>query len=107
MSRGYSLIHRCPIGDSSTMPCCGRTPFEVPRADRLTTVEEMVTCEGHDSKIAACEASLDPIAIPHTCGLEAKMFFQGNPHTHDGRECEDWAHCTRTSDQQRPMEWRP
>lgn len=28
------------------MPCCGRTPFEVPRTDRITLDPALVTCEG-------------------------------------------------------------
>jgi hypothetical protein len=27
------------------MPCCGRTPFEVPRTDRMTTDADAVTCK--------------------------------------------------------------
>lgn len=68
-------------------------------------------CPGHRSKwlhcvpsdevlIAACRASLNEFDVPHTCGLETRMYFQGEPHKHDGATCVDWAHCTRTSDQQ-------
>ena len=36
--------HQCPPnGGSGLMPCCGRTPFEVPRTDRMT-VDGVVTC---------------------------------------------------------------
>lgn len=39
-------VHACPPeGVSGVMPCCGKTPFEVPRTDRLTSTEE-VTCRG-------------------------------------------------------------
>lgn len=39
-----SPIHQCPRPGSAIMPCCGRTPFEVPRMDRLTTESYLVTC---------------------------------------------------------------
>ena len=39
------VVHRCPIGRSGTMPCCGRTPFER-LADRMTIHPELVTCKG-------------------------------------------------------------
>lgn len=37
-------IHQCPRPGSAIMPCCGRTPFEVPRIDGLTTESYLVTC---------------------------------------------------------------
>jgi len=40
-----SIVHACPPDLTSIMPCCGRTPFEVPRSDRIT-VDGTVTCEG-------------------------------------------------------------
>lgn len=30
------VVHRCPPKGSGLMPCCGKTPFEVPRYHRLT-----------------------------------------------------------------------
>lgn len=38
--------HRCPPDGSGLMPCCGRTPFEVPRYHRMTTDPLFVTCPG-------------------------------------------------------------
>lgn len=38
-----SIIHQCPPRGSGVMPCCGRTPFEVPRTDRMT-IDGIVTC---------------------------------------------------------------
>ncbi len=40
------VTHTCPAWGASTMPCCGKTPFEVPRTDRMTTVASRVTCGG-------------------------------------------------------------
>lgn len=42
-------VHACPPDGSSTMPCCGRTPFEVPPTDRMTVQPELVTCQGSPS----------------------------------------------------------
>lgn len=39
------VIHLCPPGDSNVMPCCGRTPHEVPVWHRLTTDAALVTCD--------------------------------------------------------------
>jgi hypothetical protein len=38
------IIHRCPIGDSNIMPCCNRTPWEIPMTDRMTVDPKLVTC---------------------------------------------------------------
>lgn len=41
------IVHACPPdGGGGLMPCCGRTPFEVPRTDRMTVQGELVTCKG-------------------------------------------------------------
>lgn len=37
-------IHGCPPDGSGLTPCCGRTPFELPRTDRMTTDPTEVTC---------------------------------------------------------------
>lgn len=37
-------IHLCPPKGSGLMPCCNRTPFEVPRTDRMTLERRNVTC---------------------------------------------------------------
>jgi len=42
----HEVIHECPPGDSGLMPCCGRTPFEVPGYHRMTVAREVVTCRG-------------------------------------------------------------
>jgi hypothetical protein len=36
--------HLCPPDGGGLMPCCGRTPFEVPRTDRMTLDPSLVTC---------------------------------------------------------------
>lgn len=42
---GCSVVHRCPLMGRATMSCCGKTPFEVPRTDRMTTDYRRVTCK--------------------------------------------------------------
>lgn len=42
--RWPGVVHRCPPGDSGVTPCCGRTPFELPRTDRMTDDPRLVTC---------------------------------------------------------------
>lgn len=36
--------HRCPPAGSNVMPCCDRTPFEVPERHRLAVDDAYVTC---------------------------------------------------------------
>lgn len=38
------ITHACPPGDANLTPCCGRTPFELPRTDRITLDRTLVTC---------------------------------------------------------------
>lgn len=39
-----ALTHRCPQGAEAVMPCCGRSPFEVPFDERITLDDSLVTC---------------------------------------------------------------
>ncbi len=50
------MVHACPPGGSGLTPCCGRTPFELPLTDRISS-EAPVTCRpaveaqpGNDTK---------------------------------------------------------
>jgi hypothetical protein len=38
------VTHQSPPGDSGLMPCCQRSPLDVPAMDRLTNDPERVTC---------------------------------------------------------------
>jgi hypothetical protein len=40
------VFHACPPENSGLTPCCGRSPLELPRDDRLTTTPSEVTCRG-------------------------------------------------------------
>lgn len=39
------ITHACPPGDAGLTPCCGRTPFELPRTDRMTLEAHLVNCK--------------------------------------------------------------
>jgi hypothetical protein len=39
------VVHLCPEAGGA-MRCCGLTPFDVPRSDRVTTDPQLVTCGG-------------------------------------------------------------
>ena len=38
------ITHQCPPNGSGIMPCCGRTPFDVPVYHRVTEDLSLVTC---------------------------------------------------------------
>jgi hypothetical protein len=38
------VVHGCPPDGSGLTTCCGRTPFELPRVDRMSTDPAAVTC---------------------------------------------------------------
>ena len=39
-----SVTHTTPPQGSSVMPCCGRTPYEVPHTDRMNENPARATC---------------------------------------------------------------
>jgi hypothetical protein len=40
----FEIVHLCPTDGSGVMPCCGRTPFDVPAWDRMTVHDDQITC---------------------------------------------------------------
>lgn len=40
------IVHQCPPVGHGFTPCCGKTPFELPRDDRMTLDPADVTCPG-------------------------------------------------------------
>lgn len=38
------IVHITPPQGSGLTPCCGKTPFELPRTDQMTTEHTDVTC---------------------------------------------------------------
>lgn len=48
------LIHRAPLVGACVTACCGKTPFELPRHDRIATDPDLVTCwTGSDPRLHA------------------------------------------------------
>jgi hypothetical protein len=41
---GDEPVHQCPPDGGHVFPCCGLTPFEVPRWHRMSADPELVTC---------------------------------------------------------------
>ena len=51
------VTHLCPPGDEGWTPCCDRTPFELPRTDRITEDVSLVTCGGETAQREREEAN--------------------------------------------------
>jgi hypothetical protein len=43
---GRETVHKCPGRGEAVTQCCGKTPFDLPRADRMTDLAGLVTCRG-------------------------------------------------------------
>ena len=41
-----AVVHSCPPGSSGLMPCCGRSPMDVPLTERISLDGTAVTCKG-------------------------------------------------------------
>jgi hypothetical protein len=76
MTATPETVHACPPGNSSLTPCCGRTPFELTRTDRLTydpaeitctatTQTTMTTTPSREQQLAVARARHDAAAIKH------------------------------------------
>ena len=39
-----TVINMCPCGDEAVTRCCGRSPLELPTAERMTVDQSLVTC---------------------------------------------------------------
>jgi len=50
-----AVVHGCPPDGSGLTPCCGRTPFELPLTDRISS-EAPVTCTGPAAGLQPKEA---------------------------------------------------
>lgn len=48
-----ATVHACPPEGAAVAPCCYRTPFDLPRADRITLDRAAVTCTGLTAAHAA------------------------------------------------------
>lgn len=43
-------VHGCPPDGSGLTPCCGRTPFELPRTDRISSEADAITCQSGEPR---------------------------------------------------------
>lgn len=62
------VTHACPPVGSGVTPCCGRTPFELPRDDKMTLDPGLVTCRsavGEHLKWETCACGRR-YGIPHS-----------------------------------------
>jgi hypothetical protein len=41
-----SIVHACPPDGSGLMPCCGRSPIDVPLTERISMDGTAITCAG-------------------------------------------------------------
>ncbi|AIV35560.1 hypothetical protein [Streptomyces sp. CCM_MD2014] len=72
------VVHACPPVGSGFTPCCGRTPFELPRTDRIT-VDEPTTCP-------AGKAPAEETAVPAAPGpARLAALMRSRQHWRDGR----------------------
>lgn len=55
-----------PDGMGGVTPCCGRTPFELPRMDRMTATASRSDCRGLEGSPARVRASLSAAGY-HPC----------------------------------------
>lgn len=46
-AESYEVTHICPAAGTNVTPCCGKTPFELPRYHRLTSDPALVTCSAN------------------------------------------------------------
>lgn len=51
-------VHACPPEGEAVTPCCGVTPFELPRTDRLTQEPAEVTCTSDMCHVVAVDGEL-------------------------------------------------
>lgn len=58
-------VHSCPPPGSGLMPCCGRSPFEMPRTDRLARHGEPTTCPGRPVVIH----KVTSVTVPNSSGV--------------------------------------
>ena len=59
------VTHQCPPDGSGITPCCGETPFDLPRTDRMTLDPSLVTCHGC---LACSDLDYGPCICKRDCG---------------------------------------
>jgi hypothetical protein len=71
-----TTVHAAPPDGSGLTPCCERTPFELPRSDRLTSDAEQVTC--------TAARDWGPWTLDHQVHLFARTESRPGPLTAEG-----------------------
>lgn len=61
-SADQAVVHACPRQGTGITPCCGRSPLELPRSERITTDPDAVTCTA--SATLAETAPLPVLKLP-------------------------------------------
>ncbi|NUP16619.1 MAG: hypothetical protein HOZ81_11020 [Streptomyces sp.] len=69
-----TTVHAEPPTGSGLTPCCGRTPFELPRDHRMTNDSEQVTCS----------RTPEPWALDHQVHAFAQTESRPGPLTAEG-----------------------
>lgn len=77
--------HASPPDGSGLTPCCERSPFELPRGDRMTVEAEHVTCP--------VSPSSEPWTLDHDVHVFAQTESRPGPLTDEG---ERWKECRQT-----------
>lgn len=65
MASVADTVHHCPPAGQYATPCCGETPFDLPRTDRITSDPSLVTCRGC---LACSELDYGPCTCRRDCG---------------------------------------
>ena len=102
------ITHLCPPEGEYVMPCCGKTPFEVPSTDRMTLDPEQVTCGHRDGRAAMAETFIlvtgsrtyaKPDVI-RTAFARVHERYRGHTITLVDGQCDPWH-----PDTSRPIPW--
>jgi hypothetical protein len=79
-------VHACPPEGSGLTPCCHRTPFELPNADRMTAAPSDVTCRrpvpaADPDEIAAAVSALTTATVGYLNAIAPAMAQLGRTVT--------------------------
>lgn len=95
------VVHGCPPDGSGLTPCCGRTPFELPLGDRISS-EAPVTCPGPEQPAAGAQQPKE--ARPALPCNWARIRQQHTPHDWEPQPGMDPVHCPGFAHEQQPKE---
>jgi hypothetical protein len=84
------VVHSCPFkGSGDIMPCCGKTPFDIPRWHRLSTKPELVNCDRMKllAEVERLRGALERIAAEHSPDPADATFYRGKMEFGSCRIC--------------------